>query len=107
MFLGYDMTSTGFGVLILSTLKVVVSDEVKFQEDDLEGLTSSEPQPCQRYHIFRYVDVHTLNQHVLKQNTELGEDNLDNVATPLERRYPLRNRKPKIIQSMTSMDFYS
>ena len=39
------------------------------------------------------------------QNTEPSEDNLDNVTTPLERRYPLRNRKPKIIQSMTSMDF--
>ncbi len=33
MFLGYDMTSTGFRVLILSTLKVVISDEVKFEED--------------------------------------------------------------------------
>ena len=51
------------------------------------------------------VHFHTLNQHVLKKNTETNEDNHDNVVTPLERRYPLRNQKPKIIQSMTSMDF--
>jgi hypothetical protein len=43
MFLGYDMTSTGFRVLILSTLKVVISDEVKFEEDDEEGLINPEP----------------------------------------------------------------
>jgi hypothetical protein len=43
MFLVYDMTSTGFSVLILSRLKVVVSDEVKFEENDLKGLTSPEP----------------------------------------------------------------
>jgi hypothetical protein len=43
IFLGYDMTSTGFRVLILSTLKVVISDEVKFEEDDVERLNNPEP----------------------------------------------------------------
>jgi hypothetical protein len=34
MFLGYDNNSTGYRVFILATYKVVVSDEVLFEEDD-------------------------------------------------------------------------
>ena len=34
MFLGYDNNSTGYRVFILGTYKVVVSDEVLFEEDD-------------------------------------------------------------------------
>ncbi|XP_045034632.1 uncharacterized protein LOC123475695 [Daphnia magna] len=40
MFLGYDNNSTGYRVFILATFKVVISDEVLFEEDD----DSYEPQ---------------------------------------------------------------
>ena len=143
MFLGYDMTSTGFRVLILSTLKVAVSDEVKFEEDESEGLTSPElstmsalpvfpfakqstitrngdlgdhptvesPLPVTKFpaaesQVTKQQNLPSLGEHAVDplpltdlqntvQNTEPSEDNLDNVTTALERRYPLRNRKPK------------
>jgi hypothetical protein len=34
LFLGYDTNSTGYRVFIVATFKVIVSDEVIFEEDD-------------------------------------------------------------------------
>ena len=167
MFLGYDNNSTGYLVFILATYKVVVSDEVLFEEDDdshkpknhaiLREFPFSKEQtnddeadnqssltqktiPMPKVPLFEpqaQSPIELQAEHppepVVNERPPIGErdeadpfhgfeegdrypnhheyeverDDALSVDIPViaNRRYPLRDRKPKVIHSMNLMDF--
>jgi hypothetical protein len=171
MFLGYDDCSTGYRLLILSTLKVVISDEVQFEEGSIcyepEKLAILPPFPfaaepiatAETEQFVQTVFERPVAESIVEppiappfaiqppvvpqfvaepiveppvaplfaiqppaepmppveqQNEGIGgvahdqhqDDQMEgDVATCANRHYPLRLRKPKVIQSMNAMDF--
>lgn len=195
MFLGYDNNSTGYRVFILATFKVIVSDEVVFEEDDdshepqnhailqefpfakektitdeadnhspstqktipmpkvppfespvkpsvelqaelpvkplaepsvefqadfpIELQVELPPEPLINeppsieeqdesgaFHGFEEDDFYPKHhENVVEGDDFFSDEDRDNVPVITNRRYPLRNCKPKLIQSMNLMDF--
>jgi hypothetical protein len=171
MFLGYDNNSTGYRVFILGTYKVVVSDEVLFEEDDdshesenhailrefpfskeqtnddeadNQSLFTQETIPMPKVPLFEplaqpLIELQAehppeplVNEHPpIEERDEAGpfhgfeeddpypnhheygverddppsdEERVD-IPAIANRRYPLRDLKPKVIHSMNLMDF--
>jgi hypothetical protein len=141
LFLGYDDTSTGYRVLTLNNLRVVISLDVVFIETE-------SPAPLDQQHssslpVFPYaIQPPTVyeatnetqtdengatttgtggqeleNKEVIDNDSTADHDDHDyepnlNENYPVDqdppnvtnRRYPLRNRVPKVIQSMKAAD---
>ena len=161
MFLGYDDNSIGYPVLVLANLKVVISDEVTFEEDAI-CYQPQNPVALQKFPFMAeptdtvetddFFAPPSVNEHpaaetiiewpvapqfaaepiaefppappfaidlpveplppaeqlnegdggVVHNDNEIGEGV---VATCANRRYPLHERTPKVIQLMNTMDF--
>ncbi len=158
MFLGYDDTSTGFRVLIIGTLKIRISIDVEFDEENelsnhlcahsnqqhlnllpnfpfsMEQAaqttgtlvttiqveptinvpstpvdTSKSPMEDNQAPIFPPPALPVLDEQNGSGSGAEGniDDELDpqkNLSICEDRRYPRRNRKPKVIKSMQSVD---